>query len=102
MSIKKIVALASVVVVAAGVPAFAQTVNTSATSQSNIQTNIITGNGSSGVNVSSQSARTSQSGRRTDNEAATVQANDQLNNISGNRSTGRNTNTQTSTTIQRR
>ncbi len=103
MSIQKIsIALASVLVMAAGVPAFANTVNTSGTSQTNVQTNEISGNRSSGVNDSSQNARTSQSGRRTDNEAATVQSSDQLNRVGGNRSTGRNTNDQVSVTTQRR
>ncbi len=103
MSIQKIsIALASVLVMAAGVPAFANTINTSGTSQTNVQTNEISGNRSRGVNVSSQDARTSQSGRRTDNEAATVQSSDQLNRVGGNRSTGRNTNDQVSVTTQRR
>jgi hypothetical protein len=96
------IALASALVMVAGVPAFANTINTSSTSQTNIQTNVITGNRSSGVNTSRQSATTDQSGRRTNNEAATVQANDQLNTITGNRSTGRNTNDQNAVTIQRR
>jgi hypothetical protein len=103
MSIQKIsIALASVLVMAAGVPAFANTINTSGTSQTNLQTNTVSGNRSSGVNTSSQDARTSQSGRRTDNQAATVQGNDQLNTVGGSRSTGRNTNDQNAVTIQRR
>jgi hypothetical protein len=103
MSIQKIsIALASVMVMAAGVPAFANTINTSGTSETNVQTNMISGNRSSGVNTSAQRATTSQSGRRTDNEAGTIQANDQLNDVSGNRSNGRNTSIQTSTTTQRR
>jgi hypothetical protein len=103
MSIQKIsIALASVLVMAAGVPAFANTVNTSGTSQVGTQVNEISGNRSSGTNVSSQNARTGQSGRNTDNQAATVQDNYQRNTVSGDRSTGRNTNDQNAVTIQRR
>jgi hypothetical protein len=103
MSIQKVsIALASVMVMAAGVPAFANTINTSGVSQTSIQSNIISGNRSSGVNNSTQRATTSQSGRRTDNEAGTIQGNDQLNDVSGNRSNGRNTSIQTSNTTQRR
>jgi hypothetical protein len=103
MSIKKVsIALASVLVMAAGVPAFAETVNTSGTSQSNVQTNTIDGSRNRATNTSSQSATTRQSGRRTDNEAATVQANDQLNDITGRRNVGTNSSTQRSNTVQRR
>jgi hypothetical protein len=103
MSIQKIsITLASVLVMAAGVPAFANTVNTSSTTQDNRQTNVVSGNGSSGINVSRQDASTSQSGLRTDNLARTSQSNDQFNRISGNGSSGINVNEQRGVTIQRR
>jgi hypothetical protein len=103
MSIQKIsIALASVLVVAAGVPAFAGTVNTSGTSQDNVQTNTIDGSRNRATNSSTQRAKTSQSGRRTDNEAATTQSSDQLNDINGKRNNGTNTNTQRSNTRQSR
>jgi hypothetical protein len=103
MSIKKVsIALASVLVMAAGVPAFAGTVNTSGTSQTNVQTNTIDGSRNRATNSSTQRSNTTQSGRRTDSEAATVQANDQLNDITGRRNVGNNTNTQRSNTRQSR
>jgi hypothetical protein len=103
MSIKKVsIALASVLVMAAGVPAFAQTINTSGTSQSNIQTSNVDGNRNATVNNSSQRASTVQSGRRTDNEAATIQKNDQLINVDGNRNGTINNNDQRSVTRQSR
>jgi hypothetical protein len=102
MSIQKIsIALASVLVMAAGVPAFANTINTSGTSQTSTQTNVVSGDRSSGVNISSQDARTSQSGRNTDNQSATVQGSDQFNRISGDRSGGINVSVQRGVTTQR-
>jgi hypothetical protein len=103
MSIKKVsIALASALVMAAGVPAFAETINTSGTSQSNIQTSNVDGNRNTTTNNSSQRATTLQSGRRTDNEAGTVQKNDQLSNVDGNRNTTTNNNDQRSYTRQSR
>jgi hypothetical protein len=103
MSIQKIsIALVSVLAVAAGVPAMAQTVNTSGTSQDNVQTNEINGRNNRATNSSTQRSTTNQSGRRTENEAATVQSSDQLNDIKGKNNNGTNTNTQRSETRQRR
>jgi hypothetical protein len=102
MSIQKIsIALASILVMAAGVPAFANTINTSGTAQDNRQTNIVSGDRSSGVNISRQDARTSQSGRNTDNQSATVQGSDQFGNISGDRSRSVNVSVQSGVTTQR-
>jgi hypothetical protein len=103
MSIQKIsIALVSVLAVTAGIPAMAQTRNTSDTYQDSVQTNEIRGRRNTGTNTSTQRSTTNQSGRRTTNDSNTTQYSDQLNDIKGKRNTGTNTNTQRSNTRQRR
>jgi hypothetical protein len=103
MSIKNLsIALASVLVMAAGIPAFAGTDNTSGTSQINTQSNVITGRNNTATNNSTQRATTSQSGRRSTNEAATVQDSKQDNDIVGKGNRATNNSTQRSNTRQSR
>jgi hypothetical protein len=103
MSIKNLsIALTSVLVMAAGVPAFAETINTNGTSQTGVQTNDSTGRGNVGVNNSNQSSSTRQSGRRTDNQSATVQSIDQLNRADGRGNVGVNNSNQRSNVRQSR
>jgi pectate lyase len=97
MSLRNIsIALASVVVLAAA-PAFAQDAGTS---QTNVQTNTVTGNRNNTKNTSTQVSGTEQRGRR-GGDAATVQSNDQLNDVSGRGNKTENVNTQVSGTSQR-
>jgi hypothetical protein len=99
MSLSKIsFAIASVVVLAAGVPAFAD--NDAGTVQSAVQTNNVTGSRNTTTNRGTQSATTGQA--RGNNAAGTSQSLDQLNTVDGRRNTTRNNVDQTATTGQLR
>jgi hypothetical protein len=98
MSLRNLsIALASVVVLAAGLPAFAQD---AAIIQDNVQTNTVTGNRNTTKNTSNQAAGTAQRGRGT-GDAGISQKNDQLNDVLGNRNNTQNVNNQAAGTAQR-
>jgi hypothetical protein len=98
MSLNKIsLAIASVVVLAAGVPAFA---NDAGTSQTVIQTNTIVGNGNTTINSARQTAVTTQRGRAGSNAAGTSQTIDQVNTVDGNNNFTSNSTVQTAVTRQ--
>jgi hypothetical protein len=98
MSLNKIsLAIASVVVLAAGAPAFA---NDAGTVQTVIQTNTINGNGNTTINSARQTSVTSQRGGRGSNAAGTSQTIDQLNTVDGDNNFTSNRTVQTSTTRQ--
>jgi hypothetical protein len=97
MSLRNLsIALGSVVVLAAGLPAFAQD---AAIIQDNVQTNTVTGNRNTTKNTSNQAAGVGQRGRSGD--AAVSQKNDQLNDVVGNRNTTDNINNQAAGVGQR-
>jgi hypothetical protein len=100
MSLSKIsFAIASVVVLAAGVPAFAG--NDSGTVQTVIQTNTVVGNGNTTINSARQTAVTTQRGGRAgSNAAGTSQNIDQLNTVDGNNNFTSNSTTQNAVTRQ--
>jgi hypothetical protein len=99
MSLSKIsFAIASVVVLAAGAPAFAD--NDSGTVQTAIQTNNVSGRNNTTTNRGTQSAVTGQA--RGNNASGTSQALDQQNNVDGRRNVTSNTVTQTARTGQLR
>lgn len=98
MSFRNIsITLASVVVLASGLPAFAQD---SSTVQDNVQTTNVSGNRNTTKNDSAQGSFTSQRGRTGD--AATSQKSDQLSTVNGNRNDTNNVNRQGSGTFQTR
>ena len=98
MSLRNLsIALASVVVLAAGLPAFAQD---AAIIQDNVQTNTVTGNRNTTKNTSNQAAGTAQRGRGT-GDAGVAQKNDQLNDVLGDRNRTDNVNNQAAGTAQR-
>jgi hypothetical protein len=99
MSLNKIsFAIASVVVLAAGVPAFA---NDSGTSQTVIQTNTVVGNGNTTINSARQNAITRQRGGLAgSNAAGTTQTIDQLNTVEGNNNFTSNSTVQNAVTRQ--
>ncbi len=98
MSLRNLsIALASVVVLAAGLPAFAQD---AAIIQDNVQTNTVTGNRNTTKNTSNQAAGTAQRGRGT-GDAGVSQKNDQLNDVLGDRNRTDNVNNQAAGTAQR-
>jgi hypothetical protein len=97
MSLRNLsIALASVVVLAAGLPAFAQD---AAIIQDNVQTNTVTGNRNTTKNTSNQAAGVGQRGRTGD--AAVSQKNDQLNDVLGDRNRTDNVNNQSAGVGQR-
>jgi hypothetical protein len=87
---------ASALLLLTGVPAFA---GDSATVQDNQQTNTVTGNGNTTVNVSKQRATTIQKGRRT-GDSGTSQVNTQANDVLGDGNRTVNVNKQESITRQ--
>jgi hypothetical protein len=97
MSLRNIsITLASVVVLAAGAPAFA---GDAAVVQDSVQTNTVTGNRNTTKNTSNQAGGTAQRGRTGD--AGVSQKNDQLNDVAGNRNKTDNVNNQAAGTAQR-
>jgi hypothetical protein len=99
MSLSKIsFAIASVVVLAAGAPAFAD--NDAGTVQTAVQTNDVLGSRNTTSNRGSQSAVTGQA--RGNNAAGTSQGLDQMNTVTGRRNTTSNDVTQTARTGQLR
>lgn len=98
MSLRNIsLALTSVIVLAAGVPAFAQD---SAIVQDSTQTHTITGDRNTSRNNSTQVSEIRQRGNT--GNAGTSQRNDQLSDVLGDKNTTTNNNTQVSETRQRR
>jgi hypothetical protein len=99
MSLSKIsFAIASVVVLAAGAPAFAD--NDAGTVQNAVQTNDVVGRNNTTTNRGTQSAVTGQA--RGNNAAGTSQSLDQLNTVTGRRNVTSNNVTQTARTGQLR
>jgi hypothetical protein len=99
MSLSKIsFAIASVVVLAAGAPAFAD--NDSGTVQNAVQTNDVLGNRNTTTNRGTQSAVTGQA--RGNNASGTSQGLDQMNTVTGNRNRTGNDVTQRAATGQYR
>ncbi len=89
--------LASALLLITGIPAFAG--GDSATILDNQQTNVITGNGNSTVNVSKQRSTTTQRGRRTGDSGTSI-VNTQSNDVFGNGNDTVNVNKQESITRQ--
>jgi hypothetical protein len=99
MSLSKIsFAIASVVVLAAGAPAFAG--NDSGTVQNAVQTNVVTGRGNVTSNSGTQTSTTVQ--LRGNNASGTSQGLDQMNTVNGRGNVTSNTVTQTARTGQYR
>jgi uncharacterized protein YfiM (DUF2279 family) len=91
MSLRKLsVGIASVIVLAAGVPAFA---NEAAITQDNVQTTRASGRGATATSTSNQEANIRQRGRN-GNEAGIGQTSDQLTEASGRRSSASSDNGQ--------
>jgi hypothetical protein len=99
MSFSKIsFAIASVVVLAAGAPAFAG--NDSGTTQTAVQTNDVSGRGNVTTNSGTQTSTTIQ--LRGNNSAGTKQTLDQMNTVTGRNNRTSNAVTQTAVTGQLR
>jgi hypothetical protein len=98
MSLRKLsVGIASVIVLAAGVPAFA---NEAAITQDNVQTTRASGRDSTATSDSTQNASIRQRGRN-GNEAGVGQTNDQLTEASGRNGSASSTNGQDANINQR-
>jgi hypothetical protein len=97
MSLRKLsVGIASVIVLAAGIPAFA---NEAAIVNESVQTTRATGRGSVATSTSNQEARIRQTGRN--NDAGISSSNDQLTEATGRNSDAASDNRQTGNIRQR-
>ncbi|MFN5857195.1 MAG: hypothetical protein ACK456_15095 [Pseudanabaenaceae cyanobacterium] len=97
-SLQKIsLALMAAVTVGGALPAFA---GDTAVIQDNNQTTVITGNGNSVTNRSTQTNIGVRNGRRTGGDTGVVQRNNQVTDVAGDNNTVRNTNRQTNVDVR--